>query len=91
MPTLTKMTKNPVDLACRVLGVTQTAFAQRLGVSTGLVSQWKIRGRISSKHVMRVVELTGLPANVFNEYFPPTTVVSTTRAGAGREGSAVSD
>lgn len=85
------MTKNPVDLACRVLGVTQTTLAQRLGVSTGLVSQWKIRGRISSKHVMRVVELTGLPANVFNEYFPPTNVVTTTRAGAGREGSTLSD
>lgn len=66
------MAFNPIDLACRQMQVSQAELARRLGVSAGRVSQWKARGQVSPKHVMQVVQLTGLPANLFNPFFPPT-------------------
>ena len=65
------MTRNPVDVACDRLGITNAELARRLDVSPGRVSQWKARGRISAGHVMKLVEMTGVPANVFNSFFPP--------------------
>lgn len=52
---------NPVLLATRALNCSQAEFARRMGVSCGLVYQWKFRGAISAQFLKKAAELTGLP------------------------------
>lgn len=67
---MTKKNLNPIDLAKTTLGCTQTELAKLLGVSTGLVSMWKIRGYITQRHLAKACEVTGLPPHLLNPFVP---------------------
>ena len=53
---MTKQDLNPIDLAKRTLGCNQTEFANLMGVSTGLVSMWKVRGYITQRYLAKACE-----------------------------------
>ena len=61
---------NPIDMAMRACGCKQVEFAERMGVSPGLVSMWRKRGYITQKNLAKAVEITGLPPHVLNPFVP---------------------
>lgn len=67
---MTKRDLNPIDLAKRTLGCNQTEFANMMGVSTGLVSMWKVRGYITQRYLAKACEVTGLPPHLLNPFVP---------------------
>lgn len=69
---------NPVDVASRSLGVTQSELARRLGYSRARVSGWKRRGYIPVSEVKKVSEVSGVPCHLLDaEHFPKPVEVAT--------------
>ena len=71
--------KNPIDIATKHLGCTQTELAKRIGCSTGLVSMWKVRGYITQKYLEKACSVTGLPPSVLNPYIPSASACSSSQ------------
>lgn len=65
-----KLSINPIDVATRALGCTQSELASLLGVSRGLVSMWKTRGYITQRYLAKACEVTGLPPHLLNPFVP---------------------
>ena len=61
---------NPISRATAKLGCTQSVLAERLGVSTGLVSMWKRRGYITQRHLAKACAVTGLQPHELNPFIP---------------------
>lgn len=61
---------NPVTRATERLRCTQSEFADRMGVSRGLVSMWKIRGYITQRYLAKACALTGLAPHELNPFIP---------------------
>ena len=68
---------NPVDVASRSLGVSQSELARRLGYSRARVSGWKRRGYIPVSEVKKVSEASGVPCHLLDPvHFPKPVEVS---------------
>ena len=61
---------NPITRATEKLGCTQVELAHRMGVSTGLISMWKLRGYITQRHLAKACEVTGLAPHELNPFIP---------------------
>jgi len=58
------MTKERMQQRIKAAGLTQTAIARRLGVTTGAVSQWLSgTSRPSLTRAAQIERLTGIPAS----------------------------
>jgi DNA-binding transcriptional regulator YdaS (Cro superfamily) len=67
---------NPVEMALLSCGCSQSELARRLGVNRTTVCQWKRRSEIPARNVLRVSEVTGVPAHLLSpKYFPRPTIV----------------
>ncbi len=68
---------NPVEIAMKSVGCSQSELARRLGVHRSVVSVWKRRGVIPIKAVPRLSSVTGVPPHILRpDFFPrPVEVV----------------
>ena len=64
---------NKVDLIIEAAG-NQTKLAEKLGVSRQVIHSWTITGVIPVRRVLKVSEVTGIPAHVLRPDIYPVNV-----------------
>ncbi len=74
--------KTPIDAAIKAAG-TQQALADKLGIRSASISEWKSRGRVPAERVLEIETQTGISRHELRpDVFGPAPAESATERAA---------